>query len=139
MKSVTHTLEKGFTAVELLITLFIAAIFLFAGYQLYTQVIKDGSSAGKTAQLSSIAYERMRKTALATSAAYPSGCGASSKSTTTTTETVSGIGSVTFTVIVDCPYDTTAGNLTDIFLIKVSASYVDGGTTRKVDHATFTS
>lgn len=140
MKSLGHTLEQGFTAVELLITLFIAAIFLFAGYQLYTQVMKDGSNADKTAELSSAAYERMRKTALATPSAWPGGCAAATEGVTTTTETVPGLGSgITFKVTIDCPYSTTPGSLTDIFLIKVEASYVDAGKTRKVEHATFAS
>ena len=33
----------GFTAVELLVTLFVAAAFLLAGYQLFNFVIRDGS------------------------------------------------------------------------------------------------
>jgi len=140
MKSLGNTLERGFTAVELLITLFIAAIFLFAGYQLYTQVMKDGSNADRTAELSSAAYERMRKKAVEVTSAYPSGCAAGSEGTTTTTETVPGLGSgITFKVTVDCPYSTTPGSLTDIFLIKVEASYIDAGKTRKVEHATFAS
>ena len=139
MKKPIHTLEQGFTAVELLITLFIAAIFLFAGYQLYIQVMKDGASANKTAQLSSIVYDRMRKAALSASSAAPGGCAASSESVTTSTEAIAGVGSVTFKTTVDCPYSTTPGNLTDIFLIKVEGSFSDNGTTRKVEHATFTS
>lgn len=140
MKSLSHALEQGFTAVELLITLFIAAIFLFAGYQLYTQVTKDGSNADRTAELSSAAYERMRKKSIDVTSTYPAGCAAASEAVTTTTETVPGIGSgVTFKVTVDCPYSTTPGSLTDIFLIKVEASYNDAGITRKVEHATFAS
>jgi len=34
--------QAGFSAVELLITLFVAAAFLVAGYSLYNVVIKDG-------------------------------------------------------------------------------------------------
>jgi prepilin-type N-terminal cleavage/methylation domain-containing protein len=139
MKSLTRELEQGFTAIELLITLFIAAMFLFASYQLFTQVLKDGSNANKNAELSSTAYERMRKTALSAPAASPSGCAASSETVTTTTEAVAGIGNVTFKVTVDCPYSTTPGSLTDIFLIDVQASYNDAGTTRMVEHATFAS
>jgi prepilin-type N-terminal cleavage/methylation domain-containing protein len=33
---------SGFTAVELLITLFVAAAFLIAAYQLFNLVVKDG-------------------------------------------------------------------------------------------------
>jgi prepilin-type N-terminal cleavage/methylation domain-containing protein len=138
MSSANHTFEQGFTAVELLITLIIASVFLFAGYQLFTQVTRDGSSANRDAELSSIAYERMRKAALDASTASPSGCAAASEGVTTTNEAITGIGTVTFKVTIDCPYSTTPGSLTDIFLVKVEASYPDAGTTRKVEHATFT-
>jgi len=130
---IARRLEHGFTAVELLITLFIASIFLFAGYQLFTQVMRDGAGADKDAELSSLAYERMRKSALDASAASPAGCAATSEGTTTTTEPVAGIGNVTFIVTIDCPYSTTPGSLTDVFLVKVEASH-NG---RKVEHATF--
>lgn len=99
--------QDGFTAVELLITLFIASVFLFAGYQLYTQVLKDAADADKTARISNIAYERMRKEAGVVSAAFPGGCESASEDTTVETPTVTGFSAVTLTVVVDCPYSTT--------------------------------
>lgn len=52
---------KGFTAVELLITLFVAAIFLAAGVQMYNLVIRDGGDTRAEAKASSVAYEYLRK------------------------------------------------------------------------------
>ncbi len=52
-----HTSADGFTAVELLITLFIASIFLMTGYQLYTVIMSDGASAKFQAKSANIAYE----------------------------------------------------------------------------------
>ena len=39
----THHFDDGFSAVELLITLFIGSIFLLAGYQLYSFVLRNGT------------------------------------------------------------------------------------------------
>lgn len=53
--------EAGFSAVELLITLFIAAAFLLTGYQLYGIIIEDGGNARVQAKASNIAYDNLRK------------------------------------------------------------------------------
>jgi hypothetical protein len=55
--------ESGFSAVELLITLFIAVAFIAAGYQLYSAVIGDGGLARSRAIASNIAYENLREVA----------------------------------------------------------------------------
>ncbi len=134
----THKLQQnGFTAVELLITLFIAAVFLFAGYQLYTQVIRDGRDADKTAKLSNEVYKRMREAAASTTAAQPSGCGLESSSSVNDVD-IAGVGKVTFLTVVKCPFGTTAP-ITDMFLITVSGTYVENGVTKKVEHATYAS
>ena len=57
----THSSEKGFTAVELLVTLFVAAAFIVAGYQLYSFVIRDAGQARTVAQVNNIAYDYLRE------------------------------------------------------------------------------
>jgi len=58
-----HTQHKqsGFTAVELLITLFVAAAFLIASYQLFNLVIKDGGATRSESRAANIAYDYLRK------------------------------------------------------------------------------
>jgi|GEM_PF-247865 len=134
--------QDGFTAVELLITLIVASLFLFSGYQLYIQVTRDGSDANKTAVLSNIVYERMTKLAKHTTglAANQAGCSSTSGSVQTLpAENISGVGSVTFKNTVSCPRATTPGSLTDLFYIEVEASYTDAGADKKVRHATYAS
>lgn len=58
-----RTRQQGFTAVELLITLFIAASFLIAGYQLFDVVIRDGAEARNDSKASNIAYDYLRRVA----------------------------------------------------------------------------
>lgn len=53
---------QGFSAVELLITLFIAATFLIAGFQLYSTIIKDGGSARLEARANNVAYDYLQQT-----------------------------------------------------------------------------
>lgn len=53
--------NQGFTAVELLVTLFVAAAFLIAGYQLFSLVIRDGGSTRAEANASNVAYDYLRE------------------------------------------------------------------------------
>jgi len=131
-----HKREKGFTAVELLITLFVAAVFLFAGYQLYTQVTRDGRDAEKMAKLSSIAYERAQQTGATVAASYPYGCKSTSQSTTgPASEDIQNIGTVDFTTVISCPGGINAS--ADLFLVTVTASYKNNGVSEEVEHAIY--
>jgi len=53
--------QSGFTAVELLITLFVAAAFLIASYQLFNLVVKDGGATRAESRASNIAYDYLRQ------------------------------------------------------------------------------
>jgi len=106
--------QEGFTAVELLITLIIASMFLFAGYQLYSQVTRDGNDANRLAKVSNTAYELLRERGATVSAANPNGCGFSSGGSNQTV-----VDNVIYVITESCPQG--AANRVDVFLIKVSA------------------
>jgi Tfp pilus assembly protein PilV len=53
----------GFSTVELLITLFVAAVFLAAGYQLYLVTVRDSGDVRQRARASAIAYDYLRRNA----------------------------------------------------------------------------
>lgn len=53
--------ESGFTAVELLVTLFVAVAFIATAFQLYTAVVNDSGDARFRAKASNIAYAELRK------------------------------------------------------------------------------
>ena len=61
--------QNGFTVVELLITLFIAAAFLVSGYQLFNLIIKDGGQTRAESRASNVAYDYLRK--YSSSAVFP--------------------------------------------------------------------
>lgn len=59
--SATQHNQGGFTAVELLVTLFVAAAFLMAAYQLFTFVVRDGGETRAEAKATSVAYDYLRR------------------------------------------------------------------------------
>ena len=90
--------QSGFTAVELLITLFVAAAFLIAAYSLFNLVIKDGGSTRGESRAANVAYDYMRRYA-ASSTTIP--CTASTPLTSAPL-TVDGLQNVTINVTVSC-------------------------------------
>ena len=55
--------QQGFTAVELLVTLFVATMFMAASYQLYSIIVKDSGDIRARSKASNIAYAELRKRA----------------------------------------------------------------------------
>jgi prepilin-type N-terminal cleavage/methylation domain-containing protein len=96
----SRRLQQGFTAVELLITLFIAAAFLIAGYQLFSIVIKDGGDTRAESKAANVAYDYMRQ--YSTSAADP--CVAS-QPLTGSAITVAGLANPKISIQISCPQD----------------------------------
>jgi len=94
----TRTKQSGFTAVELLITLFVAAAFLIASYQLFNLVVKDGGATRAESRASNVAYDYLRRYA-ASSATIP--CTASTPLNSAPVS-IDGLTSVTITIAVTC-------------------------------------
>lgn len=118
--------QTGFSAVELLITLFIAAAFVGTGFQLYTIIISNGGEARARARASNIAYDNLRR--YTPQATNP--CTAFTPSPTPTIPAGSGLSSASITVTASCPYG--AGSLT-----KVSVSVKYGTPQEEVIHGLF--
>ena len=119
-------IEAGFSAIELLITLFIAAIFLLAGYQLYTQIMISASAADKQAKMSNLTYEKLRK-------ATATALGTCSPSTSTESATVTGVKDVLYTKVVTCPNT----SIDDLSFVKITTTYYDGYDNRTLEHGLY--
>ncbi len=116
----------GFTAVELLITLFVAAAFLIAGYQLFNVIIQDGGETRAESRAGNIAYDYLRQ--YSDTATNP--CTAQTPLTGQSI-TVEGLADVTVTVAISCPQADTPS------LSRVEA-YISYNTPQKVvQYATF--
>ncbi len=120
-----RTTQSGFSAVELLITLFVAAAFLIAGYQLFNVVIKDGGETRAESKASNVAYDYLRR--YSNSATNP--CSAQSP-LTNQTSTIDGLENVRITVSITCPQE-------DATSISKIDAYVMYGTDSVVQYGTF--
>lgn len=128
-----HRAEAGFSAVELLITLFIAAIFLFAGYQLYTFVFANGTESSQKAEASRIAYRYLRTTHDTTVTTTP----CTTPTTPVNNQPITGtsLNQATVTVTVSCPF--TSGSAQKIRLVKSTVEYRGPNETKVVSHAQY--
>ncbi|MDB5179617.1 MAG: Laminin sub protein [Candidatus Saccharibacteria bacterium] len=121
--------QSGFTAVELLITLFVAAAFLIASYQLFNLVIKDGGATRAQSRAANVAYDYLRQYA-ASATTIP--CTASSPLNAAPLS-VDGLTNVTINVTISCLPDAIAS------LSKVEADVTYNNPSQTVAYATYTS
>jgi Tfp pilus assembly protein PilV len=108
--------ESGFSAVELLITLFVAAAFVATGYQLYSVILKDGGEARTRAKATNIAYDNLRR--YSPKAVKP--CAAVTPSPTPTIPAGSGLLNPSITVTITCPSGT---GTTSVSKVQVTVTY----------------
>lgn len=101
----TNNEQYGFSAVELLITLFVAAAFLISGYQLYAVVMKDSGEARLRAKAANLASDYLQR--YKSSATKP--CSTSSYTPLTNSNSEPGLSNVTLSVDISCPYGSGGG------------------------------
>jgi Tfp pilus assembly protein PilV len=119
--------QSGFSAVELLITLFIAAAFIGTGYQLFSIVTQNGESARSKAKASNIAYDNLRR--YSPQATNP--CTVVTPSPTPSIPSGSNLPNASISVSITCPYGTSVG------LTKVTATVTYGNPQESVVHVLF--
>jgi len=124
-----RALESGFSAVELLITLFIAVAFVATGYQLYSIIINDGGEIRARARASNIAYDNLRR--YVTQTTDP--CTVFTPNPAPTVPANSGLSNVEIKVIPSCPYTSAAG----INTTRIEARVKYGSPQKEVVHAIF--
>lgn len=99
----SSTSSAGFTAVELLVTLFVAAAFLLAGYQLFNAVIADGGRTRARTTVSNVAYGYLQQYASTATNPCSTAMPASNLSIT-----IPDIATPTLTVAISCPLGTSS-------------------------------
>lgn len=127
MTKTNHNKEQGFSAVELLITLFVAAAFLATGYQLYYTVIERSGQLRLRAVASNIAYDKLRFYAAQATAPC------TSKSNTTLGPTLPanhGLGNASINVSLNCTYGTSS----DVTRVYVRIIYGTTANQERVEH-----
>ena len=121
--------SAGFTIVELMISLFVAAAFIATGYQLYSVIISANKDARTQSLASNIARESMQKSQLSVN----SPCIAVAPVTPAPTVPAGTLlKNPTIAVSITCPYGTSSN------ISKVSASVSYGDTPQqKVTHTIY--
>ena len=122
-----HLAQAGFSAVALLITLFVAAAFVPTGYQLYSVIIQNGESSRVKAKASNIAYDNLRR--YAPQATNP--CSTVTPSPAPTIPSGSNLTNASISVVISCPYGTS------LDLSKVTATVTYGNPQESIVHVLF--
>ena len=95
--------QSGFTAVELLITLFIAAAFLMSGYQLFTVIIKNSGEARAQTRAGNEAYNYLQQYK-SDPTLIKNPCVINTTTVNNQSKTVDGLVNVFLDVNISCPY-----------------------------------
>lgn len=109
--------KSGFSAVELLVTLFIAALFLVAGYQLYSLVVSDGGKTRSQAKASNVVYDYLKRYE-----SFISNPCIASTPVNNENITIENLENVVITVAITCPYPAN----TSISKVTATITYNDG-------------
>jgi type II secretory pathway component PulJ len=124
--------ESGFSAVELLVSLIVASLFLFAGYSFYNSIIKFSSESRSRAKADLIANEYLRRYELTVG----STCSASTPlalQAVPSSENTIGLNSPRILVTFACP------NSTVPWVTKVTArvEYIENAITKVVEQEVY--
>lgn len=125
--------QQGFSAVELMISLFIAVAFITTGYQLYSVIIKDGAAASQRTIASNIAYGHLRQLADRPAGNCINNYNFSPKPTLSSDEQAQLPESAVLTSVTSCPY----GNGSSVWRVAIGITY--GTPTQEVAHALYVS
>ena len=122
--------QKGFTAVELLITLFVAAAFLATGFQLYTVIIKSGGDSRQMSVASNAAYTNLRELATANPV-----CSTTPATTTGPLTGTAGLTNPIITKTTSAPHGCPWTN--DVMKVEVVIAYGPSSNRQEVRHALY--
>ena len=121
--------QQGFSAVELLITLFIGALFLMAGYQLYSFTFRASTEAHQAAVASNASYAYLRQYA----AQAPDDCQAPPPGLPNgQSVTVEGLNNPRLTIVISCPH------YEGVSLVRATITYDSPVGEKEVSHAVYT-
>lgn len=121
---------EGFSAVELLITLFIATIFFISGYQLWGEVQASGVASDRLARASNVSYEYLRRYAT-----QPQTCSVSTP-VNNSSVTIDGLTNAKVKVAITCPYGLSP-TAPAVKLITSTVSYGSTSNPESISHAIY--
>ena len=124
---------KGFSAVELLVTLFIAVLFLAMGYTIYGAISTSSSVSRHRAQADNIANEYLRR--YESTVTSPCIVSTPLSNQAVAASSADGLAAPRVTVEITCPNS----SLTSLSKVKVTVTYNESGVQRSAYHEVFAS
>lgn len=131
----TSKKQSGFSAIELLITLFIAAAFLVSGFQLYNLIIKDGGQTRAQARASNVLYDYLQR--YKPNAGSPCPAGGTRTPVNNQAINVTSLSNVTITVTISCPYSSGAYTTKTLVTLKYNYGTGTSSSQETISNATF--
>jgi prepilin-type N-terminal cleavage/methylation domain-containing protein len=128
-----HKKNQGFSAVELIVTMVIALLFLSMGYTLYGAIVNSSSTARHRAQADNVAHEYLRRY----ESVVVNPCAASMPVTNSpvTSAAGEGLASPKVSVVISCNNST----ISLMSLVTVTVTYTESGAQRSVKHEVYAS
>lgn len=123
--------QNGFTAVELLITLFVASLFLASGYVLYDAVLNRSSQTRQRAEADNVAMDYIRRYEAPVTAT----CSPSTPLTNQPLTGIEGLANVRISVQVSCPLS----SVPRVSQITATVNYGEGSGATYVRHSMYVS
>lgn len=120
---------QGFTTVELLITLFVAAAFLTTGFLLYTAIVRNGADSRQMAQVNDVAYAKLQALASTTPTC------STTPAVTTSNPSISGVTNPVLTTTISAPYGCPWAN--SLMKAQVTLAYGPDSNRQEVSHAIY--
>lgn len=133
MNNLGRISSRGFSAAELLITLFIASLFLISGYQLYTYVVRDGAEASQVSKASNIAYQYLRQVA-ADENYIKDECSTATQPGSQSLNPNTGLNNASVNVVISCPHNDN-DDLEGVHLLTATVTYASSNGNETVSHA----
>jgi prepilin-type N-terminal cleavage/methylation domain-containing protein len=126
--------EHGFTVIEMLVTVIVAATFAFIFYQLFISSTKLNDAARRGALASEIAYSNLKKYPNAASAGGAADCASPTSSSviSDTTTTYPDIGEVRETITRSWPFACTNPDI-----VKLESAAIYKGATNKTSYVIY--
>ena len=128
------TLQDGLSAVELLITLFIAAMFLMAGYLLWGFTVQGSAEASQSSIASNIAYDYAKQYRVTSGCTdtVPTPVVIPALVTDIVPSTTAGIPNPKVTVTASCPQP-----LNNLNMVKITSTVSYGNPRKTVSHVVY--
>lgn len=134
MASEVQMNHSGFSTVELLVSLVVAALFLFAGVSFYNTIVRYSTESRNRASADRIAYDYLRRYESNRPATCAPSTPINNVAVPTSNSNTKGLTSPTITVIITCPL---AADVPAISKIVARVRYIERGVTKTLEQEVY--